>query len=80
MVDIGTINIPEIQKQYAKLKDELEFIDHKRVVSKAELDNINNQISILRRTVYQLSATCNNKGNAQYVNSFPKMIAINYQC
>jgi hypothetical protein len=35
MVDIGTINIPEIQKQYAKLKDELEFIDHKRVVSKA---------------------------------------------
>jgi septal ring factor EnvC (AmiA/AmiB activator) len=63
MVDIGTINIPEIQKQYAKLKDELEFIDHKRVVSKAELHNINNQISILRRTMYQLSSTCSNKRN-----------------
>jgi hypothetical protein len=27
MVNIGTYNIPEVQKQYAKLKDELEFID-----------------------------------------------------
>ena len=32
-------------------------------MSKAELDNMNNQISILRRTMYQLSATCNNKRN-----------------
>ena len=35
---------------------DLEFIDHKRVISKAELDNMNNQISILRRTMHQLSA------------------------
>jgi len=55
--------ILEIQTQYAKLKDELEFIDHKRVLSKAELNNMNNQISILHRTIYQLSATCNNKRN-----------------
>jgi hypothetical protein len=64
MVNIGTYNIPELRKQYAKLKDELEFIDHKRVVSKAELDNMNNnEISILRRTMYQLSAACNDKRN-----------------
>jgi hypothetical protein len=63
MVNIGTYNIPDLQKQYAKLKDELEFIDHQKVVSKTELDNMNNQISILRRTMYQLSATCNDKRN-----------------
>ena len=63
MVNIGTYNIPDLQKQYAKLKDELEFIDHQKVVSKAELDNMNNQISILRRTIYQLSATCNDRRN-----------------
>jgi hypothetical protein len=63
MVNIGTYNIPELQKQYAKLQDEVQVIDHKRVVSKAELDNMNNQISILRRTMYQLSATCNDKRN-----------------
>ena len=63
MVDIGTYNIPDLQKQYAKIKGELEFIDHRKVVSKAELDNMNNQISMLRRTMYQLSATCNDKRN-----------------
>ena len=63
MVDIGTYNIPELQKQYAKLQDEVQVIDHQKVVSKAELDNINNQISILRRTMYQLSSTCNDKRN-----------------
>ena len=63
MVNIGTYNIPELQKQYAKLQDEVQVIDHKRVVSKAELDNMNNQVSILRRTMYQLSATCNDKRN-----------------
>src|SRR6478609_9468437 len=63
MVNIGTYNIPELQKQYSKLQDEVQVIDHQKVVSKAELDNINNQISILRRTMYQLSATCNDKRN-----------------
>ena len=63
MVDIGTYNIQELQKQYAKLQDEVQVIDHQKVVSKAELDNMNNQISILRRTMYQLSATCNDKRN-----------------
>ena len=62
MVNIGTYNIPDLQKQY-KLQDEVQVIDHKRVVSKAELDNMNNQISILHRTMYQLSATCNDKRN-----------------
>jgi hypothetical protein len=63
MVDIGTINIPEIQKRYAKLQDEVQVIDHQKVISKAELDNMNNQVSILRRTVYHLSATCNDRRN-----------------
>ena len=63
MVNIGTYNIPDLQKQYAKLQDEVQVIDHQRVVSKAEFDNMNNQISILRRTMYQLSTTCNDKRN-----------------
>jgi hypothetical protein len=63
MVNIGTYNIPELQKQYSKLQDEVQVIDHQKVVSKAELDNMNNQVSILRRTVYQLSATCNDRRN-----------------
>ena len=32
-------------------------------MSKHELDNMNNQIILLRRSVYQLSATCNDKRN-----------------
>ena len=63
MVNIGTYNIPDLQKQHAKLQDEVQVIDHKRVGSKAELDNMNNQVSILHKTMYQLSATCNNKRN-----------------
>ncbi|HET7285622.1 MAG TPA: hypothetical protein VFI70_13140 [Nitrososphaeraceae archaeon] len=63
MVNIGMYKIPDLQKQYAKLQDEVQVIDHQNVVSKAELVNMNNQISILRRTMYQLSATCNSKRN-----------------
>jgi len=63
MVNIGTYNIPDLQKQYAKLQDQVQVIDHQKVMSKAELHNMNNQISILRRNNYQLSATCNHKRN-----------------
>jgi chromosome segregation ATPase len=63
LVDLGTYNIPDLQKQYSKLQDEVQVIDHQKVVSKAELDNMNNQISILHRTIYQLSATCNDRRN-----------------
>jgi polyhydroxyalkanoate synthesis regulator phasin/DNA-binding CsgD family transcriptional regulator len=63
MVNIGMYKIPDLQKQYAKLQDEVQVIDHQKVVSKAELDNMNNQVSILRRTMYQLSAACNDKRN-----------------
>jgi hypothetical protein len=63
MVDIGTYNVQDLQKQYAKLQDEVQVIDHQKVVSKAQLDNMNNQVSILCRTIYQLSATCNDKRN-----------------
>ena len=61
MVDIGTYKIPDLQKQYAKLQDEVQVIDHQRVVSKSELHNMNNQVSILHNTIYQLSITCNSK-------------------
>jgi hypothetical protein len=40
MVNIGTYKIPEIQKQYAKLQDEVQVNDHQTVVSKAELENM----------------------------------------
>ena|ERR1051325_5997840 len=63
MVNIGTYNILDLQKRYAKFQDEVQVIDHQKVVSKAELHDMNNQISILRRTMYQLSATCNDKRN-----------------
>ena len=63
MVEIGTYKIPDLQKQYAKLQDEVQVIDHQKVTARHELDNMNNQISILRRTMYQLSATCKDKRN-----------------
>ena len=45
------------------MQDEVQVIDHQKVVSKAELDNLNAQVSILRRIMYQISATCNDKRN-----------------
>ena len=51
MVNICTYNIPDLQKQYTKLQDEVQVIDHQKVMSRHELDNMNNQISILRRTL-----------------------------
>ena len=61
IVNIRTYNIPDLQKQYAKLQDEVQVIDHQKVMSKAEMENMNNQISILCRTMYQLSTACNSK-------------------
>jgi Tfp pilus assembly protein PilN len=40
-----------------------EDCEYKRVMSKHELDNMNNQIILLRRGMYQLSTACNNKRN-----------------
>ena len=63
MVNIGTYKIPDLKSNIQSCKNEVQVIDHQKVMSKAELDNMNNQISILRRTMYQLSATCNDKRN-----------------
>ena len=52
MVDIGIYKIPEIQNQYAKIKNELEAIDYKKTMAKYELQNINNQIAILNRDIH----------------------------
>jgi hypothetical protein len=63
MVKIGTYKIPELQNEYAKLKDEVEAIDYKKTMAKHALEDMNNQITILRRTISQLSTVCNNKRN-----------------
>jgi hypothetical protein len=44
--------IPEIQKQYAKVKDDLEVIDYKKTMAKYQLDDMNNQISYLNKISY----------------------------
>jgi chromosome segregation ATPase len=52
MVNIGMYKIPEIQKQYAKVKDELEAIDYKKAMAKHQLDNMNNRLTTLNRDIY----------------------------
>ena len=51
-VETGAIKIPEIQKQYAKMQDELEAIDYKETMAKYQLDDMNNQITYLNRISY----------------------------
>jgi predicted nucleic acid-binding Zn-ribbon protein len=48
-IETGAIKIPEIQKQYTKVKDELESIDYKKTMAKYELDDMNNQIIYLNK-------------------------------
>ena len=51
-VETGAIKIPEIQKQYAKVKDDQEAIDYKKTMAKHHLDDMNNQITYLNRISY----------------------------
>jgi hypothetical protein len=44
-VNVGTYKIPQIQKQYAEVKDELEDIDYKKTMAKYQLDDLNNLIT-----------------------------------
>ena len=53
MVDIGTYNIPDLQKQYAKLQDEVQVIDHQKVVSKAELEPFPITININKTNLFK---------------------------
>jgi chromosome segregation ATPase len=53
MVNTGVYKIPEIQKQYAKIKDELEAIDYKKAMAKYQLDDMNNRLTILNRDIYK---------------------------
>ena len=41
--------IPEIQKQYAKIQDDIEAIDYKKTMAKYQLDEMNNQIAYLNK-------------------------------
>jgi predicted transcriptional regulator len=51
-VETEAIRIPEIQKQYAKIQDEIEAIDYKKTMAKHQLDNMNNQITYLNKISY----------------------------
>jgi hypothetical protein len=51
-VNTGMYKIPEIQKQYAKITNELEAIDYKKTIAKYQLDDMNNQITYLNRISY----------------------------
>ena len=51
-VNIGMYKIPEIQKQYAKIQDELEAINYKKTMAKHQLHDIHNQISYLNKISY----------------------------
>jgi chromosome segregation ATPase len=46
-----------------KAERQLEVIDNKKLVSKHELEDINNRTAYLRIIMSQLSTTCNDKGN-----------------
>jgi chromosome segregation ATPase len=48
-IETGAIKIPEIQEQYAKIKNELEAIDYKKTMAKHQLDDMNNQITHLNK-------------------------------
>jgi uncharacterized coiled-coil DUF342 family protein len=63
MVKTGAYKIPEIQTKYGRLKDEVEMIDHKKIVSKHELEDISNRITCLHIVMSQLSAACDDKRN-----------------
>jgi predicted RNA-binding protein with EMAP domain len=51
-IETGAIKIPEIQKQYAKINDELEAIDYKKAIAKHQLDDMNNQMTYLNKISY----------------------------
>jgi hypothetical protein len=51
-VNTGMYKIPEIQKQYAEIKDELEAIDYKKTMAKNQLYDMNNQITYLNKISY----------------------------
>jgi hypothetical protein len=51
-IETGAIKIPEIEKQYAKVRDELETIDYKKTMAKYQLDDMNNRLTILNRDIY----------------------------
>jgi transcriptional regulator of NAD metabolism len=44
MVKTSAYEIPETQAKYARLKDEGQLTDHKKIVSRHELENMNNQL------------------------------------
>jgi chromosome segregation ATPase len=51
-IETRAIKIPEIQKQYAKVNEQLEAIDYKKTIAKYQLDDMNNRISYLNKIAY----------------------------
>jgi hypothetical protein len=55
------LKLCRLAKRHGITADNIEWFVN--MVNIGKLDNMNNQVSILRRTMYQLSATCNDKRN-----------------
>ena len=51
-IETGAIKIPEIQKQYAKVEEEIEAIDYKKTMAKYQLEGMNNRIMYLNKISY----------------------------
>jgi predicted nucleic acid-binding Zn-ribbon protein len=51
-IETGAIKISEIQKQYAKIQDDLEANDYKKTMAKYQLDDLNNQITYLNKIAF----------------------------
>ena len=61
-IETGAIKIPEIQNQYARVKDELEAIDYKKTMAKYQLDDMNDQFTYLNRISF------NKRNEIAYLN------------
>jgi hypothetical protein len=61
-IETGAIKIPEIQKQHARVKDELEAIDYKKTMAKYQLDDMNDQFTYLNRISF------NKRNEIAYLN------------
>ena len=63
-IDVNTSNImSQVELNKTIINRYYEAYNNKRVMSKRELDNINNQIILPRRIMYQLSTTYTKKRN-----------------
>jgi predicted nucleic acid-binding Zn-ribbon protein len=70
-IERGAIKIPEIQKQYAKINEEIEAIDYKKTIAKHQLDDLNNQITYLNKI------SLNKRNEIAYLRIGPQASSMN---